>query len=120
MNLLFRFIRFLVLLVASALFNVLITAFRFLLLPLLIAVLGTLFNLVFLSIRATVNGPARFIDRLAGEWTRRIFDRVDDREHIHEVYQICRVLVGALIVLGWSITGFFTVEILRIVFGFFI
>ena|SRR5690349_23375102 len=119
MNLLFRSIRSLLLLIASVLFNLLLTLCRFLLLPLLIAVLGALFNLVFLSIQATVNGPGRFIDRLAGEWTRRIFDRVDDREHIHEVYQIYRVLVGGLILLGWSVTGFVTVEILRLVFGLF-
>jgi len=120
MNLFFRFLRFLFLLVASVLFNFLFTILRFLILPVLIALLGALFNLVFLSIQASVNGPARFIDRLAGEWTRWIFEQVDDREHIHEIYQICRVLVGGLIVLGWFVTGIFTVEILRVVFAFFI
>jgi hypothetical protein len=120
MNLLFRFSRFLLSLVWQVLLNLAIAVFRFLLLPLLIAVLRFGSTLVFFSFRATVNGPTRFVDRLAGEWTQRVLDLVDDREHIHEVYQLCRLMIGVLIVLGWTVTGFFTVEMLRIVFGFFI
>lgn len=120
MNLLLRLIRFLLSLIWQILLNLALAVFRFLLLPLLIAVLRLGSTLVFFSFRATVNGPTRFVDRLAGEWTQRVLDSVDDREHIHEVYQLCRLLVGGLIVLGWVITGIFTVEILRVVFGFFI
>jgi hypothetical protein len=132
MNLLFRFIRFLVLSVShllialiSAIFRFLVfvviaAIFRFILWPFIVAAYRVFRDLIFLSFRAIVNGPTRFIDRLAGEWTQRIFTLVDDREHIHEVYQLCRFLVGGLIVLGWFVTGFFTMEILRVVFGFFI
>jgi hypothetical protein len=132
MNLIFRFIRFVVLsifhlLIAliSAIFRFLVLVviagiFRFVLWPFLVAVFRLLRDLLFLSFRATVNGPTRFIDRLAGEWTQRIFALVDDREHIHEVYQLCRLLVGVLVVLGWIIATLFTVEILRVVFGFLI
>jgi hypothetical protein len=124
MNLLFRFLRFLVSSVLHLLFHLLLgllaVVFRLLLLPLLVLVLRVFRDLIFLSFTATVNGPTRFIDRLAGEWTHRVFDLVDDREHVQEVYQLCRLMVGGLIVLGWIITGLFTVEILRIVFGFFI
>jgi hypothetical protein len=120
MSLLFRLIRFLLSLIWQVLLNLTLAVFRFLLLPLLVWVLRLGSTLVFFSFRATVNGPTRFADRLAGEWTQRILDLVDDREHIHEVYQLCRILVGAIIVLGWLIAGFFTVEILRVVFGIFI
>ena len=120
MNLLFRFIRFLFLSILQILLNLTITICRLLLLPLLIAVLRLGSTLVFFSFRATVNGPTRFVDRLAGEWTQRVLDLVDDREHLHEVYQLCRLMVGGLIVLGWIIIGLFTVEILRVYFAFFI
>jgi hypothetical protein len=119
MNLLLRFIRFLVSLIWQVLLNLALAVFRFLMLPLLITILRLGSTLVFFSFWATVNGQTRFVDRLAGEWTQRVLDLVDDREHIHEVYQFCRLLVGGLIVLGWIITGLFTVEILRVVFGFF-
>src|SRR5687768_6090736 len=100
MNLILRFIRFLVSLIWQVLLNLTLAVFRFLLLPLLIAVLRLGNTLVFFSFRATVNGPTRFIDRLAGEWTQRVLDLVDDREHLHEVYQLCRLFVGGLIILG--------------------
>jgi len=120
MNLFFRFIRFLFLFILQILLNLTITICRLILLPLLIAVLRLGSALVFFSFRATVNGPAHFVDRFAGDWTRRVLDLVDDREHIHEVYQLCRLIVACLILLGWILTGVFTVEILRVVFGFFI
>ena len=119
MNLLFRLIRFLFLLVASVLFNLLLTIFRFLVLPVIIAILGALSNLVFLSILAAVEGPTRFIDRLAAEWTRRLLQRGAPMDHIDQMYGSCRVMVGAMIVLGWIVSTLFTVEILRIVFGLF-
>lgn len=131
MNLLFRFIRSVILSITQLLvfavtatlrflIIVVITAlFRFVLWPFLTAVLRLFHALVALSLSAVVTGPTRFIDRLAGEWTVRIVTVVDNRDHISELYQICRFTVGALIVLGWSATGFFTFQILRIVFGFF-
>jgi hypothetical protein len=124
MNLIFRSMRFLVLLIFRWLFGLVTAIFRFVLLPVLLTVFLTVFrvirDLVSLSFRASVNGHTRFIDRLAGEWTERFHELVDDRSHIYEVFQICRFLVGALIFLGWMLTGFFTVTILRVVFGFFI
>src|SRR5215207_1455157 len=102
MNLLLRFIRFLVSLIWQVLLNLALAVFRFLLLPLLLAVLRLGSTLVFFAFTATVNGPTRFADRLAGEWTQRILDLVDDREHIREVYQLCRLMIGVLIVLGWT------------------
>jgi hypothetical protein len=120
MNLLLRFIRFLVSLIWQVSLSLALVIFRLLLWPFLIAVLRLGSTLVFFSFRATVNGPTRFIDRLAGEWTQRVLDLVDDREHIREVYQLCRLMVGGLIVLGWVIAGLFIVEVLRVYFAFFI
>ena len=89
-------------------------------LPIIFTVVRSLRDLVSLSFGATVYGPTRFIDRLAGEWTELFHRQVDDRDHIQEVFQLCRILAGATIVLGWVIAGFFTVIVLRIVFGIFI
>src|SRR5688572_9354475 len=131
MNLLFRFIRFLVLSVFQLLVVVMTTIFRFLVLvvltavlrfvlwPVLVAIMRLIWSLLFFSLTATVNGPRRFIDRLAGEWTERIYEGSITRDHLNEVFQLCRFLVGTLIVLGWLVSGFFTYQILRVVFGFF-
>jgi hypothetical protein len=123
MNLIFRFILWLIRLLAVVIFFLIIrlmeAAFRFVLFPLFMAVLRVFRGLIFLSFRATVNGPTRFIDRRAGEWTQMIVDSVDDRAHIHEIYQLCRFVVGTMIVLGWIVSGIFTVTLLRVVFGFF-
>src|SRR5687768_9714815 len=104
MNLIMRFIRFLAVSAFKVLWRLIAILFQLILLPLLIAVLQLGSTLVFFSFRATVNGPTRFIDRLAGEWTQRVLDLVDDREHIREVYLVCRLMVGGLIVLGWLIS----------------
>ena len=117
MNLLFRFIRFLLVSILQILVSLTITICRLLLLPPLLAVLRLGSALVFFSFRATINGPTRFIDRLAGEWTQRILDLVDDREHIYEVYQLCRLMAGGLIVLGWIVSTLFTVVIFRVIYG---
>lgn len=117
MNLL---LRFLVIWMLKFLVWLLTFLARFLLLPLLIAVLRLLRDSVSLSFSATVNGPTRFIDRLAGEWTEHIVELVENRDHIHEIFQLCRFMAGALIIFGWIVIGFFTVTLLRIVFGFFI
>ena len=108
MNLLFRFLLALLIMLVR------------LLLPVLLMVLRGLRSLVSMSFTATINGPTRFIDRLAGEWTERIHEGANNREHIYEVYQLCRFVAGVLIVLGWLISTLFTVEILRVVFAFFI
>ena len=91
-----------------------------LILPFLLMALRGLRGLVLISFTATVNGPTRFIDRLAGEWTERVHEGADNREHLFEVFQLCRFLIGAIIVLGWLVATFVTVEMLRVVFGFFI
>ena len=111
--------RFLFLLLLRLLLALLILLFRGLLLPLFLLVLRLLRGLVSLSMSATIHGPTGFIDRLAGEWTERIVQITENRKHMAEVFQLCRLLIGTLIVLGWLVAGFFTVSILRIVFGFF-
>lgn len=111
MHLLMYLIRFL------AVFTVLIIRF---LLPLILVVLRALLGLISISFAATVNDPREFIDRLAAEWTRWFLERGADREHINQIYSLCRFMVGSMIVLGWAISILFTVEILRVVFGFFI
>ena len=97
----------------------LVLLFRFLVVPLLTLVVRLLRSLVSLSLTATVHGPRGFIDRLAGEWTERIVELTENRRHIAEIFQLCRVLVGTLVVLGWVVATIFTVSILRVVFGFF-
>jgi hypothetical protein len=111
--------RFLFLLLLRLLLGLLSLLFRLLLMPLFLIVFRLLRGLVSLSMSATVHGPIGFIDRLAGEWTERIVQITENRKHVAEVFQFCRFLIGALIVLGWLVAGFFTVSILRIVFGFF-
>jgi hypothetical protein len=108
MNLLFRF-----------LLALLIALVR-LLLPVLLVVFRALRHLVSMSFAATVHGTPQFIDRLAAEWTRRILEGGVPLDHIDPIYRFCRVVVGVLIMLGWLVSTFFTVEMLRIVFGFFI
>ena len=111
MNLLLRVIRFL-----AALLVVLIR----LLLPFVLAVLRVLRDLVSISFAATVNDPRQFIDRLASEWTRRIIELVDGRDHIDQIFSFCRLMAGTMIVLGWLVSILFTVAILRVVSSFFI
>src|SRR5829696_6011248 len=97
----------------------LIVLFR-LLLPVLLVVFRALRDLVSMSFAATVHGPPQFMDRLASEWTRRLLERGAPLDRIDPIYRFCRVMVGILIMLGWLISTFFTVQILRVVFGFFI
>jgi hypothetical protein len=111
MNLFLRLLRFLA---------VLIVLLVRLLLPILLTTLRALLGLISLSFAATVNDPGKFIDRLAAEWTRRLLALGAPRERIDPIYRFCRVLAGTTIVLGWVVAGIFTVEILRVVFGFFI
>lgn len=120
MNLILRLLISLGLLVVRILLRLAVAAFLWLLLPLVVLVFGLLRSLFLLSLTAAVNGPTRFINRLAGEWTERFHERVDNREHIHQIYQLCRFLVGTLIVLGWLVATLFTIVILRVVFGNFI
>jgi hypothetical protein len=112
--------RFLVMSALRILFGLTLIFARLFLLPALLAVFRILWAAISFSFTATVNGPRQFIDRLAGEWTERFHDVVRDRSNINEIYQLCRILVGARIVLGWVIFIAFTVAILRVVFGFFI
>src|SRR5688500_786589 len=105
MNLIFRFIRFLFLSIYHLLVDVLSAIFRFLvfvvmvgiirsiLWPFLVAVFRIVRDWIFLSFTAAANGPRRFIDRLAGEWTERVIERVEERNHINEIFQLCRFLV---------------------------
>lgn len=120
MGLLARVLRLLAIVAFNLILGFTVAAFRLIVLPLLLVVLRLCGNLILFSFRATVNGPGRFINRLAGEWTERIHQVVDDRNHIYEVFLLCRFIAGALVVLGWLFTTLFTVAILRVVFGFFI
>jgi hypothetical protein len=120
MNLLLRVLRFFVLLAFSLLGNFLAFLARFLLLPMLLAVLRVLRDLIFISLAATVNGPAQYRDRLAAQWTGQIIHLGADRNWLDRIYIFCQFIVGSAIVLGWSFSILFTVLILRVVFGFFI
>jgi hypothetical protein len=120
MSLVMRFSRFLALLILNFAVFLLSLIFRLFLLPFLMVVFRALLGLIFLSFMATISGPHQYMDRLAGEWTQRFVEVVNDRSHIDEAFQICRLLVAVLIVLGWLVTSLFIVEILRVYFAFFI
>ena len=115
-----RKMRFLLLWLLRVLLAVFVMLFRLILFPIILVILRLLRRLVSLSFSATASGPSGFIDRLAGEWAERIVGVVENREHINEIYQFCRILVGTIVVLGWVVSGYFTYQVLRIVFGFFI
>ena len=91
-----------------------------LLLPVLLFVLRALRDLVSISFAATVNGPAPFADRLAGEWTQRLIELGAPLDRIDQIFRFCRLAARSIIVLGWLVSIVFTVEILRVVFGTFI
>jgi len=131
MNLLFRFIRFLVssifhflIAVVSAILRYLLvvlnTIFRFVLWPSLVAVLRIMRDLLFSSFTATITGPRQYTDRLASEWTLQILQLGISREYINQVHSLCVALSVSRIVLGWVIAALFTVAVLRVVFGLFI
>ena len=118
MNLLFRVIRFL----AGLAFRIalwLIALLIRLLLPVVLWVLRQLHSLLLTTLKATVNGPRQYTDRLASEWTRQLLDLGVPRDNLDETYILCRFLARSMIVFGWVVSVAITVEILRIVFGFF-
>jgi len=120
MSLFLRLLRFLALSAFNLLIRLIAVLIRFILLPILQATLRVLLALIFTSFAATVNGPRQFIDRLASEWTRRIIELVDGRDHIDQIFSFCRLMAGTMIVLGWLVSILFTVAILRVVSSFFI
>lgn len=120
MSLLFRFIRFLVLLTIRLMLGLIVLVSRFVVLPLLLATLRVSGRLVFTSLTATVTGPTQFTDRLASEWTRRVLEMGIRPEDIDQVFRLCRFLVVSMIILGWLVATLFTVAVLRVVFGHFI
>jgi len=120
MNLIMRFIRFLAALAFNVLWRLIAIFLQLILLPILLVVLRLLRDLIFLSFTATVNGPMQYTDRLSSEWTRRLLDLGGSRDHIDQIFVFCQLAVGSLVALGWIVTTLFTVEILRVVFGFFI
>jgi hypothetical protein len=120
MNIILRFLSFLAHLAFQLLLSLVVTVFRLILLPVLLAVFLVLRDLISLSFAATVNGPVLYTDRLASEWTRRLLELGAPRDHIDPIFVFCQLAVGSLVVLGWVVTALFTVEMLRIVFGFFI
>ncbi len=117
MNLLIQLLRFLALLVLNVLFSLIALLIR-LLLPIFLAVLRVLLAMMSMSFSATANGPMQFTDRLAGEWTQRLLDLGVDRKYLDQIHNLCRLLAGSMIALGWVVTTLFLVFILRVVFGF--
>ena len=120
MNLFMRFIRFLAVLAFSILGRLIAIFLQLILLPMLMAVVRVLRDLISFSFTATVNGPVQYTDRLASEWTRRLLELGGPRDQINLIFVFCQLAVGSLVALGWVVTFLFTVEILRIVFGLFI
>ena len=120
MRLIFRFLRVLVLWVSRFLISLIIAVFLHYIMPFLLTTLRFLRRWVLFSFTATVNGPRKYINRLAGEWTERIHEGSENRDHIHQVYQLCRFLVVAIVVLGWLVAGVFTYLLFRVAYGFFI
>ena len=120
MKLLFRLLGVLVLAAGRLLLLLLVTIFQILLLPILIIAFRLLQRLIFFAFTAIVNNPRQYINRLAGEWTERIHEGSVNRNHMNEVFQFCRFLVGAIVVLGWLVAGVFTYLLFRVAYGFFI
>ena len=115
-----RFIRFLAELAFNVLWMMIVIFLQLVLLPILMAALRVLFTLIFFTFSATVSGPMQYTDRIASEWTRRLLDLGGSRDHMDQIFVFCQLTVGSLVALGWVVTVLFTVEILRVVFGFFI
>jgi hypothetical protein len=120
MRLVVRFIRFLVLSIMNIMWILIALIFRLLFLPLLLLAFRAMRDLIFLSFTATVNGPYQYTDRVASDWTRRFLEMGAPRDHMDSIYFVCQMAVGSLIALGWVVSVLFTVEIIRIVFGYFI
>ncbi len=116
MDLLFRFLRFLVVL-AYRMAMRLATIFIRLLQPVVMRLLRLMGILVLASFTAAVVGPRQYVDRLGADWTRRFITSGLDRDRIDDLYTLCRLAVAARMVLGWIIAVLFTVLILRVVFG---
>ena len=91
-----------------------------LLLPVFLVAVRTLGGLAAMSFAATVNGPTQFIDRLAAQWTQRLLELGAPIDRIDQIFSFCRFTARSMIVLGWLVSVLFTVELIRIVFGFFI
>ena len=98
----------------------LLSALFGLLLPVLLFVLRALRDVVSISFAATVSGPAPFADRLAGEWTQRLIGLGAPLDRLDQIFRFCQLATQLIIVLGWLVSIVFTVQILRVVFGFFI
>ncbi len=118
MKLLTGFIRWLMVLAYRITISLARVLFR-LLWPYVVQLLGLLRELIFFSLTAAVQGPATYSARAASNWTRQLLNLGADRSQMDEIYVFCRWLAELLIVLGWILTIFFTVEIVRLAFWFF-
>jgi hypothetical protein len=56
---------------------------------------------------------------LASEWTRRLLELGAPRDRINQIYGFCRLMAGTMIVLGWIVSTFFTVTLIRVIYGWF-
>lgn len=119
MNLIVRYLRFLALLAFNLLLSLIWAIFRLIFLPVLLVVLRVLRDLIFLSFIAAVNGPVQYTDHLASEWTRPLLELGGPRDHIDQIFVFCQLAVSSLVALGWIVTALFTVEILRVIYGWF-
>ena len=119
MRWLFRLTLFIMRSVLAILAWVIANLFR-LLLPWILAALRFLINLVTGSLSATVQGPGRYTQWLASEWTRQLLDLGVSRDYLDQIYGLCRLLVVVRIVAGLAVATLFTVAILRVVFGYLI
>jgi hypothetical protein len=119
MNLIASFIRFLARLILWLFLGLLGVLLR-VLWPFFLATLRILHALVSRSLIAAVNGSGIYTEMLASEWTRRLIELGVSRDHLDELYGLCRFLAVAEIAIGWIIVALFAVLILRVVFGFFI
>ena len=119
MNLMFRFIRFLLLLALDLLRFLTPLFIRFLLFPVLLIMLRLLRDMALLALATAVIGPTQYMDRLAGQWAQRLIEVENDRQHIIQIYLFCRWMAGAVILMDWLILVLFTVQILRVVYWLF-
>jgi hypothetical protein len=119
MNLLLKFSSFIIRLAFTILSRLLSILFQ-LLLPYILLLLRLLRRLMGISLSAIVTGPQRYMDRLAAEWTQQLIVMGGLRDHLDQVYGLCRFLATSLVVLGWVVTTLLTVAILRVVFGILI
>ncbi|HJZ06118.1 MAG TPA: hypothetical protein VJ327_09795 [Patescibacteria group bacterium] len=81
--------------------------------------IGLLFNLMRLSLQATIIGPKQFVERRAADWTRQLLMTGMSNDHFDIAHRVSRIIVGGMVVMGWVLivagTVLIVVAIVRIV-----